>query len=108
MMIIASQNQMKIFRYKLRNGDVISCLLFLCLLCLFVASFRLLRGCAVDVANTANGLDSFETVQLMAELLAQVTHVHIDAAVERRKFASQHFLDEVFALNDLACVLQQD
>src|ERR1043166_177170 len=113
MMIIASQNQMKIFRYKLRNGNFIDLRTatkkhkthtnidlrtatkkhktqtnrsFLCLLrsslCLFVASFRFLRRRTVDVADAANGLDSFEIVQLMAQLLAQVTHVHVDAAIE--------------------------
>src|ERR1043166_5541525 len=105
MMIIASQNQMKIFRYKLRNGNFIDLRTatkkhkthtnidlrtatkkhkthtnidlrtatkkhktqtnrsFLCLLrsslCLFVASFRFLRRRTVDVADAANGLDSF-------------------------------------------------
>ena len=48
----------------------------------FVASFFLCRG-AVDVAHATNGLDSFQTVQLVAQLLAQVTDVHVDTAIER-------------------------
>ena len=64
-------------------------------------------GCAVNVANSANSLDSFEPVQLMAQLLAQVTHVHVDAAIERRQFASENFLHEFFSFDDLAGVAQQ-
>ena len=52
------------------------------ILCVFVASFGLFSGSAIDITDAANGLDSFKAVQLMAQLFAQVTHVHVDAAIE--------------------------
>ena len=97
---------MKIFRYKLRNGNFILIshkeepqkaqkahkaqkgiyrlvvfFVFYVPFVLFVASFSFRCG-AVDVAHAANSLDPLETVQLVAQLLAQVTDVHVDAAIE--------------------------
>src|ERR1041384_1199691 len=112
-MIIASQNQMKIFRYKLRNGNFIIVshkkrhikhkthkkhkkhkkdeqrlavvLVRFVLYVTFVpfcGSFSFCRG-AGDVTHATDGLDALETVQLVAQLLTQVTDVHVDAAIKR-------------------------
>ena len=87
---------MKIFRYKLRNGNFILIshkkaqeaqkeknlfLFFYVTFVPFCGSFSFCCG-AVDVADAADGLDSFETIELVAQLLAQVTDVHVDAAIE--------------------------
>ena len=96
---------MKIFRYKLRNGNFIitshkegphkaqnapkrpefAQRLFVLYVpfVLFCGSFSFRRG-AVDVTHAADGLDSFQAIQLVAQLLAQVTDVHVDAAIEGR------------------------
>jgi len=47
----------------------------------FCGSFFFGRG-AIDVAYTTNGLDSFQPIQLVAQLLAQIADVHVDAAIE--------------------------
>jgi hypothetical protein len=49
-----------------------------------------------------------ETVQLVAQLLAQVTDVHVDAAIEGRQFAAQHFLNQIFSLDYLTRIAQQN
>ena len=93
---------MKIFRYRLRKGNLIyfhpqkaqmekhkmhkktkneSCSACVPAFVLFVISFFLGTG-AINVAHAANRLDSLETVELVAQLLAQVTDVHVDAAIE--------------------------
>ena len=74
---------MKIFRYRLRNGNFID---FICHK--KAQKSQTFGGGTVDVADATNGLDSLETVELVAQLLAQVTDVHVDAAIERRQLAT--------------------
>src|ERR1044071_4908923 len=80
---IASQNQRKTFRKRLRTRTS--------------STFCRAR---VDVADAADGLDSLGLTGAVAELLAEVADVHVDAAVEDRQLATQHRADEVFAFDD--------
>src|SRR6185369_2429763 len=75
---------------------------------LFVASLGLLGRSAVDITDATNGLDSLETVQLVTQLLAQIADVHIDAAIERRQLAAQHFFHQIFPLHYLAGIAQEN
>src|SRR5215204_6105842 len=93
---IASQNQRKTFRKRLRNLTPPN---------QFSERFEMLsalhfRRPRVDIADAADGLDSLGVARAVAELLAEVTDVHVDAAVEDRQLAPEHRAHEVFALDD--------
>src|SRR6185436_1697015 len=89
--IIASPNHNRILRNSLR-----------------IYPKRLLRlVTGVDVTNAADGLDSLNAMHLVAKFFSQVTNVRVDAAIERRQFAMQHVLDQLFAGQDTARGIQQ-
>ena len=43
----------------------------------------------------------------ISQLLADFAHMHIDAAVERREFSTEHSIHEPFARNDATSLAQQ-
>src|SRR5215204_4407479 len=91
---IASQNQRKTFRKRLRKSGLPT---------RTPSSSNppaVRRGARVDVADAADGLDSLGVAGAVAELLAQVADVHVDAPVEDRKLAPEHRAHQVFAPDD--------
>src|SRR4029078_8120100 len=56
----------------------------------------------VDVADASNCLYSLAGSEPMAQLLAQVADMHVDAAIKRRRAAAEHLLRQLFALDDAA------
>src|SRR5215218_9873075 len=88
--LIASQNQRKTFKKRLRK-----------LRPLFVRAARV-RGARVDVADAADGLDSLELARAPPELLAEVAYVHVYASVEDGNLPTERGAHEVFARDDAA------
>src|ERR1051325_3201841 len=91
---IASQNQRKTFKNRLRKPRFPLTLL------------RLLPR--VDVADAAHGLDALDLGRLVAEPLAQVADVHVYAAVEERKLAPQRRAHQLLALHYAPRRLKQE
>src|SRR5437763_6954772 len=92
---IASQNQRKTFKKRLRKHSPRT-------------SIRQrrrghalglvrLRRARVDVADAAHSPDALGLADAVAELLAQVAYVHVYAPVEDRQLAPEHRAHEVFA-----------
>src|SRR5919205_431164 len=93
---IASQNQRKTLRKRLRKLPYRT---------ISNSTDSGVRGrtrgrARVDVADAAHGLDPFGLTGAVAELLAEVADVHVDAAVEDRQLAPEHLAHELFALDD--------
>src|SRR5438874_13330917 len=92
---IASQNQRKTFKKRLRKHSPRTS----------VRQRRRgralglvrLRRTRVDVADAAHSPDALGLADAVAELLAQVADVHVYAPVEDRKLAPEHRAHEVFA-----------
>src|SRR5437764_8614182 len=92
---IASQNQRKTFKKRLRKHSPRTS----------VRHRRRgrapglvrLRRTRVDVADAAHSPDALGIADAVSELLAQVAYVHVYAPVEDRKLAPKHRAQEVFA-----------
>lgn len=57
-------------------------------------------GLGVDIADTSDGLDAFRPVSVEPQLLPQITHMHVDAAVEGAEGSTQDCLHEFLPLDD--------
>src|SRR2546421_413495 len=89
---IASQNQRKTFKKRLRKLSPQTQVRH-------SRAHRLVRlgRARVDVADAAHSPDPLGLAGPVAELLAQVAYVHVYAPVEDRQLAPQHRAHEVFA-----------
>jgi hypothetical protein len=78
---IASQNQTKILKKSV---------------CILSGGMTRCARASIDITNPANGLDPFRTVRLTSQLLAQITHVHVDTPIERTELTFQDCLGQFF------------
>src|SRR5215471_11351489 len=60
------------------------------------------RPC-IEVADAADTFDSLAAVLMGPDLLPQVVHVRVDASIERRQFAPEHFTGQQLAAHDASC-----
>ena len=56
----------------------------------------------VQIPDTPDTANSFSTIRVGPQLLAEVTDVKVDTPVERRKFSIEHLLDQLFASEHLS------
>src|SRR5205085_9040392 len=62
---------------------------------------------SVEISDAADAFDSLGAVFKQSNLLAQIAHVRIDTAIERREFAAEYIPRQLLAANNLAGRLQQ-
>src|SRR6267378_6730945 len=62
---------------------------------------------SVEISDAADAFDSLGSVFKQSNLLAQIAHMRIDAAIERREFAAEYIARQLLAANNLAGRLQQ-
>jgi hypothetical protein len=61
----------------------------------------------VQIADTADGLDAFHPMELMAQFFPQTADMDVNAAIEQFQFAPEHFLGKIFSGDHLADALDQ-
>ena len=60
------------------------------------------------VADVADRFDALNVVGAWAQFAPEAAHMIVDTAIEDGKLASQHFLEKLFARNDLSGLQQED
>ena len=70
------------------------------------SGFHLFPWSRKNVADTANGFDVLIVIGI-SQLLADLAHMHVDAAVEGREFSAEYGVHQPFARNDSTRFAQQ-